>query len=109
MQESNKSTEPGRTILSVPQVLKIRGGSRTKLYRDVRDGKFPAPVQTGKNSIGFFSDEVAENIDSLPRVHYAPPKDGAEEQISEVEAEDADRDSHNPPLTAKSRLPPPDP
>ena len=72
MQETDKSTEPGRRILSVREVLHLRGGSRSKLYRDVRDGKFCVPVETGENSIGFFSDEVAENIDSLPRVHYAP-------------------------------------
>ncbi len=69
---TDKSTEPGRRILSVREVLAIRGGSRTKLWRDVRAGKFCAPVQTGDNSIGFYSDEVEADINSLPRVHYAP-------------------------------------
>ncbi len=63
---------PGRWIMSVRQVLKVRGGSRSKLYRDVRDGKFCVPVETGENSIGFYSDEVEANINSLPRVQYAP-------------------------------------
>ena len=70
---ASASTEtPVRRILSVRQVLEIRGGSRSKLYRDVKDGKFCVPVETGDNSIGFYSDEVAANINSLPRVPYAP-------------------------------------
>ncbi len=68
----NPRANSGRRIYRVPEVLEKRGGSRTKLWRDVRDGKFPAPVQLGPNSIGWYSDEVDEDIDSLPRVHYAP-------------------------------------
>ena len=61
-----------RRILSVREVLHKRGGSRSKLWRDIRAGKFCAPVQTGENSIGFYSDEVEADINSLPRVAYAP-------------------------------------
>ena len=64
--------ESGRRIIRVPEVLDRRGTSRTQLWRDVRDGKFPAPVQLGPNSIGWYSDEVDEAVDSLPRVSYAP-------------------------------------
>ena len=63
---------PARRILSVREVLQIRGGSRSKLWRDIRAGKCCAPVQTGEKSIGFYSDEVEADINSLPRVHYAP-------------------------------------
>ncbi len=63
---------PARKIIRVGEVCERLGKSRTQIWRDVRDGKMPAPVKTGSNSIGFFDDEIDAHQDSLPRVHYAP-------------------------------------
>ena len=63
---------PHRTILRWPEVHRRRGKSRTQIWRDIRAGKFPAPVQLGPNSIGWYEDEVDEAQAKLPRVSYAP-------------------------------------
>jgi prophage regulatory protein len=48
------------------------GWSRTTLWRRVRAGEFPAPVEIGANSTAFYEDEVDEAQVNLPRVNYAP-------------------------------------
>lgn len=63
---------PGRHLLSAKQVMTRMGWSRTTLWRRVRAGEFPAPVQTGPNSVDWFDDEVDEAQENLPRVNYAP-------------------------------------
>ena len=63
---------PGRRLLRPKQVMEIMGWSKTTLWRRVRAGKFPAPVETGVNITAFYDDEVYEAQASLPRVDYAP-------------------------------------
>ena len=46
--------------------------SRTTLYRWVRDGKIPAPVQLGENTSVFEQDEILAYEANLQRVAYAP-------------------------------------
>ena len=62
---------PPRTILRWPEVHRSSGKSRTQIWRDIRAGKFPAPVQLGPNSIGWYADEISEHQQSLPRANYA--------------------------------------
>ncbi len=61
-----------RRLLRPREVMARMGWSRTTLWRRVRAGKFPAPVETGVNSTGFFEDEVDAAQAELPRVQYAP-------------------------------------
>ena len=42
--------------------------SRTTLWRDVRAGRFPAPVKVGRNRIGWLESEIEEWQENLPRV-----------------------------------------
>ena len=44
--------------------------SRVQICRDVRAGKFPAPIETGANSIAWFRSEVEEWKRSRPRRTY---------------------------------------
>lgn len=44
--------------------------SRTQIWRDIRAGKFPAPVQIGENSVAWFEDEIDTYMDALPRTNY---------------------------------------
>ena len=46
--------------------------SRLQLWRDIRDGRFPAPIETGDNSIAWLRSEVTEWIRSRPRRTYRP-------------------------------------
>ena len=44
--------------------------SRVQIWRDVRAGTFPAPIETGANSIAWFRSEVEEWKRSRPRRTY---------------------------------------
>ncbi len=68
---------PGRRLVSAKQVMARMGWSRTTLWRRVRDGTFPAPFQTGPNSIAWYDDEVDDAQENLPRVNYAPEPEAA--------------------------------
>jgi predicted DNA-binding transcriptional regulator AlpA len=48
--------------------------SRVQLWRDIRAGTFPAPIETGANSIAWFRAEVEAWKGSRPRRTYALPK-----------------------------------
>ncbi len=59
-----------------PKVVMARTGlGRTSLWSKSRDpdDPFPAPVQLGPNSIGFFEDEISRWLETRPRV---PCRDG---------------------------------
>ena len=62
---------PRRKLLRYSEVIKITGRSRTSIWRDVHNGRFPAPVQTGPNTVAWFDDEVFDWIAARPRVVYA--------------------------------------
>jgi prophage regulatory protein len=57
-------------MLRVSDVLKRTGMSRTSLYRKLREGAFPAPLELGCNAIGWPDFLVAEWIASRPRRTY---------------------------------------
>ena len=46
------------------------GKSRVQLWRDVRAKRFPAPLELGANSVGWFEDEIDEWLASRPRRTY---------------------------------------
>ncbi len=66
------SEAPARKIIRPSAVCERTGKSRTQIWRDVRDKKFPAPIQIGPGAIGFYEDEIDAWIASRPRVSYAP-------------------------------------
>ena len=68
---TNISKPPTRVILRWPDVRSLTGRSRTSVWRDVRAGKFPAPVQLGENTIGWYEDEIAAWQEARPRAAYA--------------------------------------
>ena len=61
----------GRRIIRGYKALTATiGGSRVKVWRDVRDGQFPAPIVLGPNSVEWYEDEVDEWLVSRPRRTY---------------------------------------
>lgn len=63
---------PSPKMLRVPAVMARTGLSRTTIYRRVRAGTFPAPVDLGNGLIGW-TDEVIDTWQrDLPSVSYAP-------------------------------------
>ena len=61
------------TMLRAPQVMARTGLSRSTIWRRVRAGAFPAPVQLGENSIGWPASEIATWLESQPRRTYGAP------------------------------------
>ena len=58
-------------MLRPPEVMTRTGLSRTTIWRKVRDGTFPPPVEIGVNSIGWPATEISAWLDSRPRRTYS--------------------------------------
>ena len=74
------SASTSRRIMRVLELLSKTGMSRTSIWRAVRAGSFPAPIQLGQNMVGWFEDEIDEYLATRPRVPYAP----AENKLAEL-------------------------
>jgi len=70
-EEGHFNQRRGLKILRFKEVCEKLGKSRVQTWRDIRDGKFVAPVRLGPNSVGFFEHEVDAHLEGLPRVHWA--------------------------------------
>jgi prophage regulatory protein len=71
------SEHNGRRIVRGYRALEERvGKSRVQIWRDIRRGLFPAPIELGPNSIAWFEDEIASHLESRPRRTYAASPGG---------------------------------
>ncbi len=77
-------------ILRPAAVVVKTGQSRTTIWRGVRAGTFPAPLELGENSIGWLESVIDDWLKSRPRRNYAddaayrkshlsPPKIGGDD------------------------------
>ncbi len=57
-------------MLRVPEVLARTGLSRTTIWRRIRAGTFPAPIELGVNSIGWPASVITEWLENRPRRTY---------------------------------------
>ena len=57
-------------MLRAPEVMARTGLSRVTIWRRVRAGTFPAPVQLGENSIGWPASEITAWLANRPRRTY---------------------------------------
>ena len=55
-------------IMRFPQVRQETGLSRSTVWRQVKAGEFPAPLQISGNSVGWLASEIQEWVASRPRV-----------------------------------------
>ena len=63
--------KPPRRIVRGYKGLKERiGTSRVQVWRDIKAGKFPAPLELGPNSVGWYEDEIDAWLESRPRRTY---------------------------------------
>ena len=67
----NQKFKP-RRIIRKPAVRDKVAKSAAQIWRDVRAGKFPPPVQLGPNSIGWYEDEIDAWLAARPRRTYGP-------------------------------------
>lgn len=52
-------------LIKLPTVIQLTGNSRSKIYADVKDGIFPAPLKTGKRSVAWKFSDIENWINSL--------------------------------------------
>ena len=64
-------------MLRAAEVMARVGLSRTTIWRRVRAGTFPAPVELGVNAIGWHESEIAAWLESCNRRTYGAPADAA--------------------------------
>ena len=57
-------------MLRPPEVMARTGLSRTSLWRRVRAGTFPAPIELGPNAIGWPASVITAWLENRPRRSY---------------------------------------
>lgn len=62
---------PHPVILRISKVEEITGYKKSSIYKFLKTGDFPTPLQLGPRRIGFRSDEIEAWIKSRPRVSLA--------------------------------------
>jgi predicted DNA-binding transcriptional regulator AlpA len=70
----NTNSMPRRVVRGWDGASRKVSKSRTQLWRDVRDNRFPAPFQLGSNSVAWFEDELDAWLSSRPRRTYGFPE-----------------------------------
>jgi prophage regulatory protein len=81
-------------VLRIAGVIASTGLSRVSIWRKVREGQFPAPIELGSNSIGWIEPEVVEWQASRPRRRYgasAPEPAAPNSTVETAEKEAAPR------------------
>ena len=73
---NNQNTQ--RKIQRDKKVQERTGLGRVQRWRRIKAGTFPAPIQLGPNSIGWYEDEIDQWLAERPRVDYAPSPEPAE-------------------------------
>ena len=63
---------PSPKMLRVPAVMARTGISRTTIYRRVKAGTFPAPLDIGNSLIGWPESAIDAWLRARPSVSYAP-------------------------------------
>ncbi|WP_298725744.1 AlpA family transcriptional regulator [uncultured Ferrovibrio sp.] len=59
-------------ILRLPEVKRETGLSRATIYRKIKAGDFPAPVELSRNSVGWYESEIAAWKANRPRRSVKP-------------------------------------
>jgi len=80
----NTERQSARRVMRLPEVEHVTGKTRVTIYRDELAGRFPTRVKLGRNSIGWYSDEIEAWLCNLPRGGGMNPR-GVREEIVTVE------------------------
>ena len=70
---TNNIVEPSSALIrGWAGAAREAGKSRVQLWRDIRRGTFPAPIELGPNSVAWFKAEIDAWKQSRPRKTYRP-------------------------------------
>ena len=72
-------------MLRAPEVMALTGLARTSIWRRVRAGTFPAPLELGKNSIGWPAPLIHRWLMERPRRTYGAETVGQEGRTPDQE------------------------
>lgn len=61
--ELSNSTSLSRSILRLPDVIRLTGYKRAAIYRMIKKGKFPNSRKIGPRAVGWNSEEIQKWID----------------------------------------------
>ena len=71
MTDTTLSQGAGRQVIAGYRALEGKiHKSRQQTWRDIRAGTFPAPIELGPNSVGWYEDEIDDWLASRPRRTY---------------------------------------
>lgn len=63
METSTQSTTGARRLLRLPEVARLTGLGKSKIYADIAAGAFPAPVRLSPRLVAWDSVAIASWID----------------------------------------------
>ncbi len=70
MERTVQQTSPEERILCLAEVIKQVNLSRATIYKMIRRGEFPRPLQIGQRSVGWPTNEISDWLHSRP--HTTP-------------------------------------
>ena len=59
-------TRPANDLSKIHEVISRSGLSKTAIYRNIKDGTFPAPVRIGKRAVAWRTEELEEWLRKRP-------------------------------------------
>ena len=54
-------------LMPLQEVKDLVGLSRSAIYRNMREGRFPTPIKIGGGAVRWRSDEMEQYVESRPR------------------------------------------
>ena len=57
--------ETNDRLIRLPEVLHIRGESRSSFYAKVKRGQAPVPIKIGARAVAWSLDEIIEDLEKL--------------------------------------------
>jgi prophage regulatory protein len=68
--EVQMDTTAPRRIIGSKELNELVPKSRVQRWRDIKAGKFPAPIEIGPNKLGWYEDEIDAWLARRPRRTY---------------------------------------
>ena len=90
MTDITPSQGAGRKVIPGYRAVEEKSGkSRQQIWRDIRAGTFPAPMELGPNSVGWFEDEIDEWLASRPRRTYRTVEETSDQTRANAKDDEA--------------------
>lgn len=62
--DKQRSTSAPDRLMRLPEVMQTIGRSRTSIYYDVKEGRFPEPLKIGRRAIAWRESDIRDWIES---------------------------------------------